>query len=118
METVLCAVIAGLAAVAVAIIETRAARRRKEDDERHELLMRLERERSARDDAIALGMKALLRSSIVNFYDKYHNQGKSLTVERKRELDEMYSAYHALGGNGTITGMYRELEDSDIWIAR
>ena len=30
----------------------------------------------------------------------------------------MYAAYHALGGNGTITGMYRELEDSDIWIAR
>lgn len=118
METVICAVIAGLAAVAVAIIETRAARRRKQDDERHETLMQLERERSDRDDAIALGIKALLRSSIVNFYDAHHNQGKPLSVERKRELDEMYAAYHALGGNGTITQMYEEMKDSDIWIVR
>jgi len=118
METVICAVIAGLAAVAVAIIETRAARRRKEDDERHETLMRLERERSERDNAIALGVKALLRGRIIDFYDKHHNERKPLSVERKRELDEMYTAYHSLGGNDTITALYNELKESDIWIVR
>lgn len=118
METVICAVIAGLAAVAVAIIETRAARRRKEDDERHETLMRLERERSDRDNAIALGMKALLRGRIIDYYDRFHNEKKPLSVERRRELDEMYTAYHGLGGNDTITALYNELKESDIWIVR
>ena len=118
LETILTALIAGAATVTVAIIETRAVRRRKEDEERHQTLMALEKERSERDDAIALGMKALLRGRIVDCYDRYHNQSKPLTVERKRELDEMYEAYHNLGGNGTITGMYREMEDSDLWIAR
>lgn len=118
MEAVLTAIIAAVAAITVAVIETRASKRRKQDDERHELIMQLEKERQIRDDAIALGIKALLRSSIVNFYDAHHNQGKPLSVERKRELDEMYAAYHQLGGNGTITAMYEELKDSDIWIVR
>ena len=67
---------------------------------------------------MALGMKALLRGQIVNFYDTYHNQERPLSVERRRELDEMYTAYHALGGNGTVTAMYEELKASDIWIVR
>lgn len=118
METILTAVIAGLAAVAVAVIETRAARRRREDDERHEEIMRLEKERAERDSAIALGVKALLRGRIIDFYDAHHNQSKPLSVERKRELDEMYTAYHSLGGNDTITALYNEIKDSDIWIVR
>lgn len=118
METILTALIAGIATITVAVIETRAARRRKEDEERHQTLMMLEKERSERDDAMALGIKALLRGQIVSFYDRYHNEKRPLSVERRRELDEMYAAYHALGGNGTVTAMYDELKESDIWIVR
>ena len=118
MEAVMTALIAAAAAITVAVIETRAAKRRKQDDERHEMIMQMEHDRNERDDAMALGIKALLRSNIVNFYDAHHNQGKPLSVERRRELDEMYEAYHQLHGNGTITAMYDELKDSDIWIVR
>ena len=118
METVICAVIAGLAAVLVAVIETRASKRRKEDDERHAELMQMERDRTEKDAAIALGIKALLRGRIIDYYDAHHNQERPLSVERKRELDEMYTAYHSLGGNDTITALYNELKDSDIWIVR
>lgn len=118
METVLTAIIAAAATIAVAIIEAKASRRRKQEDERHAELVKLDHERTVRDEAMMLGMKALLRGQIVNFYDAHHNQSKPLSVERKRELDEMYSAYHLLGGNGTITQMYDELKNSDIWIVR
>ncbi len=118
METVLCSLIAAAAAVTVAAIEAKAARRRRQEDERHAQLVKMDEERAARDEAIALGVKALLRARIVDCYDKYHNQEKPLTVERKRELVEMYEAYHALGGNGTITQMYDEMKNSDVWIAR
>ena len=118
METIITALIAAAAAVTVAVIEAKAARRRKEEDERHAQLVTLETERTTRAEAMALGMKALLRAQIVNFYDTYHNQERPLSVERRRELDEMYTAYHALGGNGTVTAMYEELKASDIWIVR
>lgn len=118
MESVLTALIAAAAAITVAVIEAKAARRRRQEDERHAQLVKLDEERTVRDEAMALGMKALLRARIVDCYDRYHNQEKPLTVERKREIDEMYEAYHGLGGNGTITALYNELRDSDVWIAR
>ncbi len=118
METVLTSIIAAAAAITVAVIEAKASKRRKQEDERHEQLMKAETDRIIKEDAMALGMKALLRSQIVSFYDMYHNQERPLSVERKKELDEMYEAYHALGGNGTISTMYKELENADIWIVR
>lgn len=118
METIITALIAAVATIAVAVIEAKASRRRKQEDERHAQLVKLDEERTARDEAMMLGMQSLLRGQIVDFYDKYHNRKSPISVERKRELDEMYAAYHSLGGNGTITQMYEELKNSDIWIVR
>lgn len=75
------------------------------------------RRRRSHDDAMEQGMRAMLRKQIVDAYDLYHNQHRRLTVERKREIDEMFSAYTALGGNGTIADMYHEIDD-DVWIER
>ena len=72
----------------------------------------------AKDEAISQGLRVLLSSKIVDAYDSYVNQEKHLTVERKREIDSAYAAYHALGGNGTITALYEELRESSIWIER
>lgn len=118
MEAIITALIAAAATITVAAIEAKASRRRKQEDERHAQLVRLDHDRTERDEAIMLGMKAMLRGQIINFYDQHHNQSKPLSVERKKELDEMYAAYHALGGNGTISQMYKNLKDSDIWIVR
>lgn len=118
METIITALIAAVATITVAVIEAKASRRRKQEDERHEQLVKMDEERANRDEAMMLGMKALLRGQIVDFYYTYHNQSRHISLERKRELDEMYTAYHALGGNGTITQMYDELKSSDIWIER
>lgn len=76
------------------------------------------RKKHTHDDAMEQGMRVLLRTQIVDAYDLYHNQHARLTVERKREIVEAYGAYSALGGDGVITEMYRELEDIDIWIER
>lgn len=73
--------------------------------------------RKNHDKAMEQGMRAIMRKQIVDAYDYYHNQDHRLTVERKSEIDEMYAAYHALGGNGTITHMYNEI-DNDLWIER
>ena len=71
-----------------------------------------------RDDAIEQGLRVLLGKTLIDSYDLYHNQERKLTVERKREIDEAYKAYHALGGNGTITALYKDLTESAVWIER
>lgn len=62
-----------------------------------------------RDEALYTGMKVLLRSSLNDAYEHYVVEQKPLTLERKREIDEAWDAYSALGGNGTGRMLYEEL---------
>lgn len=75
------------------------------------------RKRQKHDKAMEVGMQVLLRKQLVDSYDYYHNQQHHMTVERRRELDEAFSAYEALGGNGTVARMYEDM-DNDVWIER
>lgn len=69
-----------------------------------------------RDAALYEGMKVILRSSIMDAYDKYVVASAPLTVERKREIDEAWAAYSALGGNGTGRQMYEDICELPIAI--
>lgn len=52
--------------------------------------------------ALKDGTKALLRNSIIQMYDKY-TEREQIPIYAMENVNEMYEAYHALGGNGTIT---------------
>jgi hypothetical protein len=58
--------------------------------------------------AIKLGMQASLRDSIITKYDKYMDR-KWIPIYAMDNVEAMYKQYHALGGNGTITDLYKEL---------
>ena len=75
------------------------------------------RKKQSHDNAMEQGMRVLLRTQIVDAYYIYHVQHKKLTVERRREIDEAFEAYSALGGNGTVAELYHEIDD-DVWIER
>lgn len=62
-----------------------------------------------RDEALYCGMRVLLRSSLNDAYVYYVTDQHPLSLERKREIDEAYEAYAALGGNGTGRQLYEEL---------
>lgn len=62
-----------------------------------------------RDEALYCGMRVLLRSSLNDAYVYYVTDQHPLSLERKREIDEAYEAYAALGGNGTGKQLYEEL---------
>lgn len=62
-----------------------------------------------RDEALYCGMRVLLRSSLNDAYVYYVTDQHPLSLERKREIDEAYEAYSALGGNGTGAQLYEEL---------
>lgn len=62
-----------------------------------------------RDAALYEGMKAVLRKELVDDFERYVVNGHALSIERKREIDECFTAYEELGGNGTGRQMYDKL---------
>lgn len=55
----------------------------------------------ARQNAIEVGVLALLRGEIIRAYDKYSERG-SITLHGLEAIEKMYAAYSGLGGNGTV----------------
>ncbi len=66
-----------------------------------------------RNRAIEDGVRDLLRMQILDTYERCKSAGQ-ISVSRKDAVDSAYMSYHALGGNGTITRVHKELMDLPI----
>lgn len=60
-------------------------------------------------DANSKGTMLLLRVKLIEYHDKYVELGEIPSYVYEN-FDEMYKAYHALGGNGTVTKMHEEVK--------
>lgn len=56
------------------------------------------------EKAIADGMKYLLMFKLREEGEKYFTDGHC-NIDQKHEFEKVYTAYHALGGNDTITAL-------------
>ena len=56
------------------------------------------------------GTQALLRNEIIKEYDKYMGR-EWIPIYAMENMNDMYQAYHALGGNGTITKLMEEIRE-------
>lgn len=70
------------------------------------LLQRQKRDR----DANSKGTMLLLRVQLIEYHDKYMEQGNIPSYAYDNFI-EMYKAYHELGGNGMVTKMYEEIRE-------
>lgn len=70
------------------------------------LLKRQKRDR----DANSKGTMLLLRVQLIEYHDKYMEQGNIPSYAYDNFI-EMYEAYHELGGNGMVTKMYEEIRE-------
>lgn len=61
-------------------------------------------------DAIKLGVQALLRDRIVQCYSHYQEKGYC-PIYAMDNIEALYTQYHALGGNGTVTELVERLKD-------
>lgn len=64
----------------------------------------------ARQNAVELGVQALLRANIISIYNKYMDRGEIPIYEREN-IDHLYKEYKALGGNGVIESLMEKLTD-------
>ena len=64
-------------------------------------------------DANSKGTMLLLRVQLIEYHDKYMRLGE-IPSYAYENFNEMYDAYHALGGNGMVTKMKQEIEELHI----
>ena len=61
-------------------------------------------------DANSRGTMLLLRVQLIEYHDKYMQLGE-IPSYAYENFNEMYDAYHKLGGNGMVTKMKQEIEE-------
>ena len=61
-----------------------------------------------REQATNQALRALCRDRILQGYRYYRQQGGVSTADLE-SMTKLYDAYHALGGNGTITAVYDKI---------
>lgn len=61
-------------------------------------------------EAIKLGVQALLRDRIIQIYNASMDKGYCPIYEREN-IDALAKEYHSLGGNGVVTGLLEKLSD-------
>jgi len=61
-------------------------------------------------DAIKLGIQALLRDRIIQSYNHYMEMG-FCPIYGLENMNALYVQYHALGGNGMVTELMEKIKD-------
>lgn len=98
--------ITGVFTILVALIEWTAARDRKRLKEQAQKVQ----EEARKNIALVDGVQALLRNEIIAKYNHYTEKGHIPIYGMENVLD-MYSAYKALGGNGTAAKLVDALRE-------
>lgn len=73
------------------------------------IVWQLKRQKNDRD-ANSRGTMLLLRVQLIEYHDKYMKLGE-IPSYAYQNFQEMYDAYHQLGGNGMVTKMKNEIEE-------
>lgn len=81
--------------------EAEEARRHKEEVQRI-------RQQEQEANAFKASLLALTRDRILQGYRYYRKQG-FVSAQDLETMTKLYGAYHALGGNGTITAIYNKI---------
>lgn len=68
------------------------------------------RQREEENKAIKDGMRSLLRRQILIDCENAQGAGHC-SARRKETINEMYTAYHGLGGNGVVSSAVRQVID-------
>lgn len=66
--------------------------------------------KATEQEAIKLGIQALLRDRIIESYNNYMDKG-FFPIYARENVEALYVQYHALGGNGTVTELMEKLKE-------
>ena len=103
-SAIIVAIIGGAVTIFNVIFSTamanKAERKRQQDVE--------QLRQNDRSKQIESGLQSLLRAEIIRSHEKYMDKGYC-PVYAREALNRIYESYHALGGNGTMTELYKQV---------
>lgn len=70
--------------------------------------------RKKRDEAMEMGVRALLRQKMIDYHREYVVSGGPCPVRIKEQATLIHDAYVALGGNGTGTQLWQEIMEAKV----
>ena len=70
-------------------------------------------EERAELESMKAGIRALLWCELERIHSVAMSKG-GLTVDQRRHLESVYSAYHGLGGNGTGTRLFQDSMEMQV----
>ena len=87
----------------------------KEAEEQKRYKEEAQRIKQQKEEAEALraALLALTRDRILQGYRYYRREG-GISTQDMETMSKLYAAYHALGGNGTITAVYNKITGMPI----
>lgn len=103
-STIIVALIGGAVTVFNVVYSTAMAHRADKKRQRDVEDMR----QNDRTKQIENGLQSLLRAEIIRSHEKYMDK-KYCPVYAREALNRVYESYHALGGNGTMTELYKQV---------
>ena len=83
---------------------------KKHEKEREDAEDKRIKEAAARDEALKAGLLALCRDRILQGY-RYYKRNGGISAQDLETMSKLYNAYHALGGNGTITNVWEKIQE-------
>ena len=100
--------LAVIPAVATGIIGYLLHKLKKHEEEKERETELWQEQQQTENGAIRLMLLALGRDRILQGYRYYKKQG-GISAQDLETMNKLYTAYHALGGNGTITEIYKKI---------
>ena len=98
--------VAGIPSIIVLLLSRIITRRLDQAEKNTEEACRKAEEAEKRNEAIALGIQALLRDRLLQGYKYYAEKGWA-DFDDRTNLENVWEQYHALGGNGAMNDMRR-----------
>ena len=91
-------------------LERRADAAEKRAEQERMKAEKMAEEESKKQEAVMKGVQAMLRDRLLQGYRHYEQKGFADYDDRKN-MENMYSAYHGLGENGVMDGMQKKFNE-------
>ena len=66
-----------------------------------------------KQQALELGVQALLRDRLIHQYEKYKSRGYA-PIYAKENFENLYEQYHKLGANGVMDSIHEEFKNLPV----
>ena len=108
MENTITIILSIVPAVATGVIGYLLHKLKKHEEAKEQETERWQQEQRDKNKATDMLMIALAQDRILQGYRYYRRQG-GISTQDLDTMEKLYTAYHALGGNGTVTAVHEKI---------